>query len=308
MSRIDLMRAFVTLSEIGNYRAAAERLGITQPTLTKQIVRLEDILGHQLFFRSRQGTELTEFGRTYLRAVQPLIHEANRVWDLGLRMASGDTGRLAIGFTFSALEVMSHALLAFRHTYPGVELTFDDISSQSQLPMLRENRLDVAFARWPGPGSGSGLGDLASRLVARDRLALACPAELARVITSPDSPALQSQPFIRLKQAIAPGFEGVVQRFLDWKGITPVSTHRVNESLVQLRMVEAGFGVALMHASAVTRIIDPSRIIVREIPSPQQGPVLDWQTGLYWRREDRNPVVKAFLRIAREVIPVLPER
>ncbi|MFE3836181.1 LysR family transcriptional regulator [Pseudogemmobacter sonorensis] len=301
MSRIDLMRAFVALGEIGSYRAAAERLGITQPTLTKQIVRLEDILGRQLFLRSRQGTELTEFGRAYLSEVQPLIHEADRVWDLGLRMASGDTGRLAIGFTFSALEVMSHALLAFRQTYPGVELTFDDISSQSQLPMLRENRLDIALARWPGPG------DLASRLVARDRLALAYPAELAGVITSIDSPALRSQPFIRLKQAIAPGFEGVVQRFLDWKGITPGSTHRVNESLVQLRMVEAGFGVALMHASSVARIIDPARIVVREIPSPPQGPVLDWQTGLYWRRDDRDPVVKAFLRIAREAIPALPE-
>lgn len=302
MSRIDLMRAFVTLGEIGNYRAAAESLGVTQPTLTKQIVRLEDILGHQLFFRSRQGTELTEFGRAYLREVQPLIHEADRIWDLGLRMVSGDAGKLAIGFTFSALEVMTHALLAFRHTYPEVELSFDDISSQTQLSMLREKRLDIAFARW------SGAGDLASRLVARDHLALVYPAELAGVITSADSPALREQPFIRLKQAIAPGFEGVVQRFLDWKGISPHSTHRVNESLVQLRMVEAGFGVALMHASSVTRIIDHSRIVVQDIASGPKGPALDWQTGLYWRRDDRNPVVRAFLKIVREAIPAPVEQ
>ena len=300
MSRIDLMRAFATLGEFGNYRTAAEVLGITQPTLSKQIVRLEDILGHQLFHRSRQGTELTEFGQAYLREVSPLIEEAERVWARGLSMASGDTGRLAIGFTFSALEGMTHALLAFRQSHPRVELSFEDISSQAQIPMLREKRLDVAFARWPGPP------DLGARLVAGDRLALVYPAELGGVITSADSPALAVQPFIRLKPSIAPGFEGTVQRFLDWKGIRPQTTHRVNESLVQLRMVEAGLGVALMHASAVSHLIDPQRIIVREIESPPSGPVFDWQTGLYWRKDDRNPALRAFLRVARDAI-VAPE-
>lgn len=301
MSQMDLMRAFATLGEIGSYRAAAEALGITQPTLTKQIVRLEDILGHQLFYRSRQGTELTEFGSAYLREVRPLIAEAERIWRRGLSMASGDTGRLAIGFTFSALEGMTHALLAFRASHPGVELTYEDISSQAQLTMLREKRLDLAFARWPGPA------DLGARLVAQDRLALVYPAELGQAITSFNSPALREQPFIRLKSAIAPGFEGVVQRFLDWQGITPGSTHRVNESLIQLRMVEAGFGVALMHASAVTRIIDPARIIVREVLPAASAPQFGWQSGMYWRRDDRNPALRAFLKVAREAIPALPD-
>lgn len=300
MSRIDLMRAFATLGEIGNYRAAAEALSITQPTLSKQIVRLEDILGHQLFHRSRQGSELTAFGQAYLREVRPLIAEAERIWARGLSMASGDTGRLAIGFTFSALEGMTHALLAFRQSHPGVELSFEDISSQAQIPMLRDKRLDVAFARWPGPS------DLGARLVARDGLALVYPAELASVLARPDSPALREQPFVRLKSAIAPGFEGVVQRWLDWKGISPKTTHRVNESLIQLRMVEAGLGVAVMHASSVARLIDPARLVVEEITSGPQGPDFHWQTGMYWRRDDRNPALRAFLRVARQTIPGQP--
>jgi DNA-binding transcriptional LysR family regulator len=99
-----------------------------------------------------------------------------------------------------------------------------------------------------------------------------------------------------------------VQRFLDWKGIRPQTTHRVNESLIQLRMVEAGLGVALMHASAVSHLIDPHRLIVQEIENPREGPAFDWQTGLYWRKDDRNPALRAFLRVAREAIaaPGLP--
>lgn len=299
MSRIDLMRSFVTLAEIGSYRAAADLLHVTQPTLSKQIVRLEDILGHQLFHRSRQGTELTEFGHAYLAEVQPLIHEADRIWARGLRMASGDTGRLAIGFTFSAVEVMSHALLPFRRLYPDVELTFEDISSKAQLPMLRDKQLDIAFARWPQAS------DLASRLVARDHLALVFPAEWQEVVESDNGASLSGLPFIRLKDSIAPGFEQAVQGFLDWKGIRPATTHRVNESLVQLRLVEAGLGVALMHASSVHGIINQGRIIVRAVETGAQGPNLSWQTGLFWRRDDRNPVLRSFLKVAREAIPTL---
>jgi len=286
--KTDLLRAFATLAEVGNFGTAALRLGIAQPTLTKQIARLEDLLGTQLFHRSRQGTELTEFGRAYLGEVRPLVREADRIWDLGLRMAAGETGHLAIGFTFSALDIMTRALAAFRDAYPQVQLSFDDISSQTQIPMLREHRLDVAFARWPGAP------DLASRVVARDRLAFVYPAEFRDRIAGIDSDAVRDMAFIRLKAAIAPGFEGAVERLFAVKGIQPRLTHWVNESLVQLRMVSAGFGVAVMHDSALRRIIDPAAIVTQ----PLEGPQLAWQTGMFWRRDERNPAVLNFIRIA----------
>lgn len=291
MVRIDLLRAFVILAETANYTAAARGLGMAQPTLTKQINRLEDILGHQLFHRSRQGTELTDFGRQYLKEVQPLIREADRVWDFGLRMASGETGQLSLGFTFSTLATMSRALIAFEQAYPQVDVALFDISSQSQLPMVREHRLDVAFARWPGAS------DLASQVITRDRLAFVYPVELSAQITSIDSPATRTLPFIRLKRTVAPGFEATVQRLFDWKGIEPPVTHYVNESLVQLGMVTSGLGVAVMHESAIKGIIDDRRLVSQGI----EGPALVWQTGMFWRKDETNPVVQNFLSFARSV-------
>ncbi|MCB8875867.1 LysR family transcriptional regulator [Acidisoma silvae] len=291
MTRIDLLRAFVILGEAGNYTTAADRLGISQPTLTKQIARLEDILGQLLFHRSRQGTELTDFGRQFLAEAQPMVREADLVWARGLRMAAGQTGRLAIGFTFSALDVMTRALIAYRETFPDVEISFDVISSQSQLPMLREHRLDVAFARWQDSP------DLSACVVSSDGLAFVYPASRAGEIDSIDSTAVRHLPFIRLKREIAPGFEGAVQRLFDGKGIEPVVTHWVNESLVQLRMVEAGLGVAIMHGSAVASLIDRSRLVVQ----PIDGPNLGWQTAMYWRSAEKKPVVLQFLKIAQEI-------
>lgn len=292
MVRIDLLRAFVILGETGNYNVAARSLGMAQPTLTKQINRLEDIIGHQLFQRSRQGTELTDFGRQYLKEVQPLIREADRVWEFGLRMASGETGQLSLGFTFSTLATMSRALIAFEHAYPKIDVALHDISSQSQLPMLRDHRLDVAFARWPGGA------DLASQVITRDRLAFVYPVELAAKIQSIDSPAARTLPFIRLKRTVAPGFEAAVQRLFDWKNIEPSVTHYVNESLVQLGMVTSGLGVAIMHESALKGIIDDKRLVSQGI----EGPGLVWQTGMFWRKGESNPVVQNFLAIARNTV------
>lgn len=292
MNNLDLFRSFAVLGELCNFSTAATRLGIAQPTLTKQILRLEDLMGAQLFKRSRQGTELTDFGRKFLTEVQPLVREADRIWDMGQRMASGEVGRLAIGFTFSALEAMTLALIAYREAYPEIELTFDDISSQAQLPMIRERKLDVAFARWPGAP------DLASRVISRDRLAFVFPASLRNEITGIDSPLVRSLPFIRLKKSIAPGFEGAVERLFAWKDIDPKVTHWVNESLIQLRMVSAGLGVAVMHESALTGIVDRNSIITQSI----EGPALSWQVGMFWRRDETSPAVWNFLRIAHETM------
>lgn len=295
---MDLLRSFVLLGETGNYTAAAASLGITQPTLTKQIARLEDLLGQPLFRRSRQGTELTDFGRQFLREAQPLVREGDRIWARGLRMASGQTGEIAIGFTFSALDVMTRALNAYREAFPDVALSLHDISSQSQLPMVREHKLDIAFARFPGGA------DLASTVVSRDGLAFVFPTALGDEIASIDSAAVRRLPFIRLRQSIAPGFEGAVQRLFEWKGIEPAVTHWVNESLVQLRMVAAGFGVAIMHGSAVSGdLIDARRITVQ----PLDGPNLSWQTAMYWRSDERKPVVLQFLRIAQQATGVKPD-
>ncbi|GBQ25863.1 transcriptional regulator [Acetobacter estunensis NRIC 0472] len=292
MKNLDLFRSFAALGELCNFSDAAARLGITQPTLTKQIARLEDMMGTQLFERSRQGTELTAFGCQFLAEVQPLVREANRIWERGLRMAHGETGQLAIGFTFSALEIMTRALIAYRDAYPEVELTFNDISSQSQLPMVRERQLDVAFARWPAAP------DLASCLISRDRLAFVFPVALEDRIATIDSPAVSGLPFIRLKKSVAPGFEEAVERLFAWKGIDPAVTHWVNESLVQLRMVSAGLGVAVMHESALSGVIDTHAIVAQGI----EGPALSWQVGMFWRKDEKNPVVGNFLRIAHEMM------
>jgi len=290
---LELIRSFAILGELCHFGDAARALNISQPSLTKQIRRLEDLLGAPLFRRSRQGTELTAFGRRFLDDVQPVLRHASSVWDKGLNAARGDRGHLAIGFTFSAIEVMSRILIAFQQSHPGVDLFFDDVASDVQVMRIAQGTLDVGFARMPIAA------DLACQRVVTDRLAFVFPAWVDDDVVDFDSARLRDMPFIALQEHIAPGLEKQIQRLFLSRGFQPVITHRVNGPLTVLSLVASGLGVGLMHESTCGNIINP-------LGGVRAVPVLDalasWDVGLVWRHDEQNPAVIRFLHAARDTL------
>jgi len=296
---LDLIRSFAVLGELCHFGEAARRLNISQPSLTKQIRRLEDLLGAPLFRRGRQGTELTAFGRRFLDDVQPVLRHAGSVWKKGLDAARGDRGHLAIGFTFSAIEMMSRILIPFQRSHPGVDLFFDDVSSDVQIARISEGALDVGFARMP---IGA---DLACHQIATDRLSFVYPAWLGDQAVEFDSASVRDLPFIALQDHIAPGLEKHIQRLFLSRGYQPLVTHRVNGPLTILTLVASGLGVGLMHESTV-------RGIVHHVGGAMARPVLDplasWDVGLVWRHDEQNPAVIRFLHAAREAYSGEPDQ
>ena len=78
------LQVFLALARAGSFSAAAKRLGVTQPAVSAQIAKLEQEIGFPLFFRSPEGTDITDQGR----ALIPLVEEIEREYtDLRLRAA-----------------------------------------------------------------------------------------------------------------------------------------------------------------------------------------------------------------------------
>ena len=65
MASLRQLEYFVAIADAGSLRQAAQRLGVTQPTLTVQLRALEEVLGVTLFERTRSATLLTPGGRAY---------------------------------------------------------------------------------------------------------------------------------------------------------------------------------------------------------------------------------------------------
>ena len=75
--KIQSLREFLTLSEVKNFNSAAERLFLSQPTISRHIKELEDELGVTLFSRSTRRVELTEYGKYFIPYAQRIVSAEN---------------------------------------------------------------------------------------------------------------------------------------------------------------------------------------------------------------------------------------
>src|SRR5688572_10792 len=110
-----LLRYFAAVAQEGSLTAAAQRLFVSQPALTKQIRRLEQDLEVRLFTRSRAGMALTEAGRELASRVPALLNG----WDDALRATSRAARVLRLGFLDAgAVGAVPEAVAAFRRARP----------------------------------------------------------------------------------------------------------------------------------------------------------------------------------------------
>ena len=90
---------FKAIGEVGSFRGAAERLGVTQPTLTAQIATLEDSLGVKLFERTRSGAIPTVEARELIPVCNRIQEEVQSFVDTAHGFTGGEPGTYRIGVT-----------------------------------------------------------------------------------------------------------------------------------------------------------------------------------------------------------------
>ena len=93
---LHLIEQLIVLGEAGNFARAAERLGISQPTLSRNVATLETKLGMRLFDRGRVGAVPTVYGRAVIERGSALLRDASALHEELNALAGLETGRLAI--------------------------------------------------------------------------------------------------------------------------------------------------------------------------------------------------------------------
>ncbi|MGH6956133.1 MAG: LysR family transcriptional regulator [Caulobacteraceae bacterium] len=138
------MRQVLAIRQFGSFAKAAEALGMSQPSLSKSIARLEDQLKVRIFDRTSSGSELTPIGEAIVERVQRVIAETeDLVRDTAL-IAGGEAGRVRLGVSPSLSgEFLSHLLLRTAEAYPNLSLHIE--SGTRLLAPLAARELDIAF-------------------------------------------------------------------------------------------------------------------------------------------------------------------
>ncbi|WP_328537708.1 LysR family transcriptional regulator [Streptomyces sp. NBC_00344] len=139
------LRALCAIADSGSLHRAARELGMSQPSLTTQLRRIENSLGGQLFIRERTGCRPTPLGRTVLSRARPLITEMRElVTDAKAAAARAAGPRLRIGSTAS--RALPGWLRRLRSRLPGTETSLHmDVSANALLRLVASGQLDVAF-------------------------------------------------------------------------------------------------------------------------------------------------------------------
>ena len=150
--RIDIrhLRAFLAVAELLHFRQAAERLNLAQPALSRTIQQLEDAIGVPLLTRNNRQVELTEPGRIFLEESRKLMAQLDLAISNTRRAGQGEVGRLSIGYTdFAITGKLPEILKAFKSLHPDIKINLFFGSTEEQLALLDEGRIDFAFLTGP---------------------------------------------------------------------------------------------------------------------------------------------------------------
>jgi len=156
--KLDQLQHLVAIVEHGSLRAAARRLKMQQPALTRSIRALEKELGANLFLRQTTGMVLSPEGRRFHLRASAIVNEARRAREELAQQSGDETGTVVV-----ALSIMPHvgmlpnSLEAFRQRYPKVKLQlieglFPDVESA-----LRAGGIDFYLGAAPRVAPAPGL-------------------------------------------------------------------------------------------------------------------------------------------------------
>ncbi|WP_198653574.1 LysR family transcriptional regulator [Actinocorallia populi] len=236
----------ITVLEEGSFTAAAQRLGVSQPTLSHQIRALEREVGVPLLERAPGRVLPTPMGREYLPHAEAALRGAR----LARRAASGggEPVLLRLGTMYSiALGIVPPALRAWLASAPGAEVEVSEFASSAALEAhVASGAADLGVgplpARWDGPVHGLGEEDLVLVLAEGDPLA-------AGGRTVLDLRETADRPWVLYdeRNALAPLAAQAFAR----AGLTPRAAVRTRHTATALQLAAAGLGPALIPESVL---------------------------------------------------------
>jgi DNA-binding transcriptional LysR family regulator len=290
-----LLRYFVAVAEELHFGRAAERLHIAQPSLSRGIRDLEQMLGADLFARTKRSVRLTDAGRTLLDEAPRALAEVERALDETRRVGRGEVGELRLGFLPSAtVEVVPALVRASRAAFPAVRLELLELLDDPQLEALRQERLDLGLLRTRDPSA-----NLAFEPLQRERLSVVVSHDhrLAgrRRVRFAD---LRDEALVLWPRSQAPETFDAVIEACRRAGFSPNVVQEAISAYTIIGLVAAGVGISVLASAYGARSGDDVAFI----------PIAGSETTLYlaWRPDERSAARDNLVAVARRVAARLP--
>jgi LysR family transcriptional regulator, hydrogen peroxide-inducible genes activator len=239
------LRYVIAVARTGNFSRAAEQCRVAQPSLSQQIMKLEDELGERLFDRMKREAKLTTHGEAFLRRAVRILEEV----DAAKREATDARDLLRGTITVGILPTIAPYLLPevmtqFTEKFPGVEIVVQEDTTARLLKLAHAYEIDFALASQPIQDERLKVKELFS-----EELLLALPPShrltRKRTVAVAD---LEGERLIVMKEGHCLGDQ--VLGFCDRRDVTPRISFRSAQLETVQALVNSGLGISLIPAMA----------------------------------------------------------
>lgn len=291
------LRYFVAVAEELHFGRAAQRLGIVQPALSKQIVALERELGVKLFTRSKREVSITEPGRAFYEEARAILQRVDHATDTAKLTEAGGVGSLAIGFIGPAMwNILPPLMRTHRQRVPGIHFRLFEMTSEVIVEQVRDGILDVGFIRPFGHDEAVEI-----RTVLREPFLIVVPEDHSLAGEEiVDLAKAANETFVLVSRTQSPGYFDKCLALCQSNGFSPLLIEEGNTGGAMFGMVAAGLGVTLVPESA--NVVPWPGVVFR--PLTQSEPLAD--LAIAYRRSDQSPAMVSFLETVDVVLEAAP--
>lgn len=283
------LRYFEALAECLHFTRAAERVHVTQSTLSHQIKQLEEEVGQRLFDRIGKRVAITEAGEVFLSFTSKALKEIDQGLGLLKEASSALTGEVRIGATHTFnIGFIPSCVANFLSKYPTVKITVEELAADSIVSKLAEGALDIGIAYRPSVAS-----DLWFEPLYNEEMVLVVSSEhpfasrkRIRMIE------LHRQRLVLLPETFST--RAMLDECFRACGAEPSVVVEMNTVAPMLGLASRTLIGTIVSRNAVPEI-PGLHVVLLESPTPMRTP------GILWRREqDKTAPVRSFAAIVRK--------
>ena len=281
-----LWRSFVMLAEERSFRRAADRLGVSQPALTKQMQELEARLGVTLVRREPRGIELTDAATASLEDARALIASAERL-EQRVRAAEAEAAQ---ELTIGAREYISRGFLPraiqnARRRFPSLRAKVEEMSAIEAAAAAADGRVDLGIAISPVVEP-----NLVAKPIVSGRWMIVLPADHG--LAAGDQVAVEAlcdEQLVLFARRLNPDLYDRLIASLDAKAAGYGIAYHAQDPSVGLDMAANGIGLFVAASYALPAL--PDGLLSR----PLSGFDETLTINAVWRRDRMTPALRALV-------------
>lgn len=256
------LKSFLKIADMGSISRAAESLGIAQPSLSQQLLRLEDELHFSLFRRNARGVTLTEAGRIFQEHARNILRNTELAIEDIRELTAEPSGAVILAVPYSISKLAGVKLVeAFLRHAPQIAFRLDEAFTGQIRGWLETGKVDIGILHDLGP-----LRHLSSRRLASEELFLIGPAgTYGNLNTMPDVAAGTLAGLPMILPGPPHGLRQVIDQETTRLGISLTMRLDIDAMMHIPDLVAAGHGYSILPLPVVNDALAAGKISIARI-------------------------------------------